>query len=837
MHWLGSLTLLQYKLWLIVTLFSFTVTCSSVTKPQQCLKIRDNDVFLNICPATEDDAIGFSAVFPDATEIPRMTAQSPSSSSSSSLQDEEMSNQLITLKDDQAALVAGTLPAIVPITQPTHRVFVSNQPNAIGPDTSAPNKLTLRNDKFNLSGRSTTADQRKPLLSFEEWQKQVLEMENARRHTRKKVGGRATAKRGQHQTIDALDGGFVGDFGFMFEGPSHGQDDSPLPDNTYDEDTYIEPSKSTKRRKPTFEKPPAGSEKKKQFADVPIKMLKERFNYASTDCAATVRAVNKEAKGAQSILYESKDQYMLNRCSADKYIIINLCEEILIDTIVLANFEFFSSTFKDFRVYVADRYPTKDWKLLGQWQARNTRDLQIFKVEERPGWFEYMKIEFVSHYGHEYYCPLSLLRVHGMPMMEYFNLVERQGLSNDGDEPVSWEDEYLWPAEVRDEIIRPQPQVTNPAEQFPIPPTEQTEEDVEEEIVIIEPIVPSPEPPSASDSDSLLTKQDGYDHPQDSTGPPLQEATGTTIPSSMDNDHEYETNPTENPTPSVTMDSSSSTLHGSSASSFSETPAVQEEPLQTPSDSERMEEISSAYLESMFSSTATTATPSSESQTSNHIATVEGRVGNFPKPIMGPNPKEGTTQESIYKTIMKRLNVLEQNATLSQRYLDEQNRMLNDVFTDMEKRHQEQLISLLGRLNETASNRIENMKRRYEQWYEELKIQNENDIKELTAKMSLMADQIAFERRISISQLVIVISLFVFMALSRGTFNTLSPIMVAQAEERKRRASADQIVPGSTKAATQESPSSDKISLRDRRNLMLSMKWLSGSSPGPSSAK
>jgi hypothetical protein len=76
-------------------------------------------------------------------------------------------------------------------------------------------------------------------------------------------------------------------------------------------------------------------------------------------------------------LFESKDQYLLNKCSADKFVIINLCEEILIDTIVLANFEFFSSTFKDFRVYVANTYPTKDWQLLGQWQAKNTRDLQV----------------------------------------------------------------------------------------------------------------------------------------------------------------------------------------------------------------------------------------------------------------------------------------------------------------------------------------------------------------------------------------------------------------------------------------------------------------------------
>lgn len=41
------------------------------------------------------------------------------------------------------------------------------------------------------------------------------------------------------------------------------------------------------------------------------------------------------------------------------------------------------------------------------------------------------------------------------------------------------------------------------------------------------------------------------------------------------------------------------------------------------------------------------------------------------------------------------------------------------------------------------------------------------------------------------SQLVIMITLFVFMALSRGTFSTLSPVMAAQQVERKRRESID----------------------------------------------
>lgn len=92
---------------------------------------------------------------------------------------------------------------------------------------------------------------------------------------------------------------------------------------------------------------------------------KERFNYASFDCAATVLKTNSECTGSSSVLIENKDSYMLNECRANnKFLILELCDDILVDTVVLANYEFFSSIFQTFRVSVADRYPAKpdQWK-------------------------------------------------------------------------------------------------------------------------------------------------------------------------------------------------------------------------------------------------------------------------------------------------------------------------------------------------------------------------------------------------------------------------------------------------------------------------------------------
>lgn len=199
----------------------------------------------------------------------------------------------------------------------------------------------------------------KLFLSFGEWK-------------RMKLGQREEHQRGQAvrdtsrppQMIDSIDGVFSDDFGAMFEELS-----DKTTDTVYNEGEYITPNQSPGTKSDE-------DQAAKKTASPLIKTLKERSNYASTDCAATVRAANKGAKRSHSILYESKDQYMLNKCSAEKYVIIRLCEEIRIDTIVLANFEFFSSTFKDFRVYIADQYPTDEWQFFGQWQARNTRDLQ-----------------------------------------------------------------------------------------------------------------------------------------------------------------------------------------------------------------------------------------------------------------------------------------------------------------------------------------------------------------------------------------------------------------------------------------------------------------------------
>ncbi|ROT40148.1 hypothetical protein SODALDRAFT_264534, partial [Sodiomyces alkalinus F11] len=157
------------------------------------------------------------------------------------------------------------------------------------------------------------------------------------------------------------------------------------------------------------------------------KTCKERFSYSSFDAGATVLKTSDGAKNAKAILVENKDSYMLLECAAEnKFVIVELTDDILVDTVVIANFEFFSSMIRQFRVSVSDRYPVKmdKWKDLGVFEAKNSRDIQSFLVPNPLIWAKYVRIEFLSHYGNEYYCPVSLLRIHGTRMLESWKETE-----------------------------------------------------------------------------------------------------------------------------------------------------------------------------------------------------------------------------------------------------------------------------------------------------------------------------------------------------------------------------------------------------------------------------
>ncbi|GMP96699.1 hypothetical protein CsSME_00045226 [Camellia sinensis var. sinensis] len=142
------------------------------------------------------------------------------------------------------------------------------------------------------------------------------------------------------------------------------------------------------------------------------------YNYASAAKGAKVVAHNKEAKGASNILGKDHDKYLRNPCSVgEKFVVIELAEETLVDGVKIANFEHYSSNFKEFELWGSLIYPTETWSPFGNFVAANVKHAQNFKLPE-PKWVRYLKLNLLSHYGSEFYCTLSVVEVYGIDAIE-----------------------------------------------------------------------------------------------------------------------------------------------------------------------------------------------------------------------------------------------------------------------------------------------------------------------------------------------------------------------------------------------------------------------------------
>ncbi|KAK8568807.1 hypothetical protein V6N12_007347 [Hibiscus sabdariffa] len=144
----------------------------------------------------------------------------------------------------------------------------------------------------------------------------------------------------------------------------------------------------------------------------------KEYNYAAASKGAKVLAYNKEAKGASNILGRDEDKYLRNPCSAEeKFVVVELSEETLVDTIEIANFEHYSSNLKQFELLGSLVFPTDVWTNLGNFTAANVKLAQRFVLQE-PKWVRYLKLNLLSHYGSEFYCTLSVIQVYGVDAVE-----------------------------------------------------------------------------------------------------------------------------------------------------------------------------------------------------------------------------------------------------------------------------------------------------------------------------------------------------------------------------------------------------------------------------------
>ncbi|KAF2172765.1 hypothetical protein M409DRAFT_16730 [Zasmidium cellare ATCC 36951] len=556
------------------------------------------------------------------------------------------------------------------------------------------------------------------------------------------------------------------------------------------------------------------------------KTCKERTNYASFDCSATILKSNKECKSASSVLVENKDSYMLNVCSAsNKFFVLELCTDIQIDTIVLANYEFFSSSFRHFRVSVSDRYPVKmeKWRDLGTFEARNTREIQAFLVENPLIWAKYLRIEFLTHYGTEYYCPVSLLRVHGTTMIEDFR--HQAGYAAGDDEELTLEPEASATLSVVEEPVLVTEEAAETVSQaepaddsatmesltkgLPVETAASTANLSEHEESVLSnssavtvdntgsmKAVGVYEPLNLNlTCNSLTTSSSSVEDPSstveqvDSTPPVTQTnatATATKAPEVTDSATTNSTSSAASTNVSPITDTASSPQTSQSVVSENSTSSIT--PITstsiestsnvsnivpanaTMSSTTSSQPVSSVNETSILSSSSVGSQPSQKSETANSTRAAPSSTS--------AQPAQPSTQESFFKSFHKRLLSLESNSTLSLQYIEEQSRILRDAFSKVEKRQVGSTTKFLSQLNETVMTELHGFRQAYDQLWQstviELEGQRETyqwEMLALSARLTMVADELVWQKRMGIVQstlLLLCLALVLFGRSSNG---------------------------------------------------------------------
>lgn len=142
-------------------------------------------------------------------------------------------------------------------------------------------------------------------------------------------------------------------------------------------------------------------------------------NYGSPDCGAKILASNPEAQSTSSVLSD-KDEYLLSPCTDRIWFVVELCDSIQAQRVELANFELFSSPLKSVLISVSNRFPTREWTLAGNFDAKTERGVQVFDLNVSL-FGKFVRVE-LTYYNSEHYCPLSFFRIYGTSEIEAFEV-------------------------------------------------------------------------------------------------------------------------------------------------------------------------------------------------------------------------------------------------------------------------------------------------------------------------------------------------------------------------------------------------------------------------------
>ncbi|KAG6096032.1 hypothetical protein E4U14_008074 [Claviceps sp. LM454 group G7] len=497
------------------------------------------------------------------------------------------------------------------------------------------------------------------------------------------------------------------------------------------------------------------------------KTCKERFSYSSFDAGATILKTSPGAKNAKAILVENKDTYMLLECdTSSKYVIIELSDDISVDTVVLANFEFFSSMVRHFRVSVSDRYPVKidKWRDLGTFEALNSRDIQPFLVENPQIWAKYVRIEFLTHFGTEYYCPISLVRIHGSRMLDSWKDSE----SNREDDLIVAEDETGSPAIADNETqgLEPAPALNG---QHVARGQNVTVWRVRFELIA-----------------AIAFNMTCPVHPE--AGNPLGRlADRPTVDEAVSSDYDSEPSITETlslgvastksvPQPRKLAEASPGTINAkitnAQAASQIRNKTISRSGA-SPDDTVRSND-STVANERLHNATATPT----------KVAMLGGQaMKNRSSGTTGPSSASPTMQEGFFNAITKRLQHVESNLTLSMKYVEDQSKHMQEALQSREQKQQIHFALFLNDLNRTVLAELYTLREQYDQiWQstvlalESQRHRSESDVMALSTRLNLLAEEVVFQKRMAIVQAIVLLSCLFLIIFSRGaSFPSLGP--------------------------------------------------------------
>ncbi|KAK4188699.1 UNC-like C-terminal-domain-containing protein [Podospora australis] len=501
------------------------------------------------------------------------------------------------------------------------------------------------------------------------------------------------------------------------------------------------------------------------------KTCKERFSYSSFDAGATVLKASPGAKNTKAILVENKDSYMLLECrKKNKFVIVELSDDILVDTVVLANFEFFSSMIRKFRVSASDRYPVKleKWVDLGTFEARNSRDIQAFLVEHPQIYTKYIRIEFLTHYGNEYYCPVSLLRVHGTRMLDTWKE------PREDDEPEQIEGSTQEAVQESEEKVEP-PSEPTPAEPTVSTKTEEAIPELPTELGF-SPWQPIPflfDETCAAHSTTTAEPTPASPNVVDNGNKPAGQTDAPTaqpLPAKGAKETPKSDGSSSSPSPA---DPTSAAQGQSTSHPPSSTPAAQPDVDTNSTSHSHAQKPPPARSDPPYepSSSPPSAKPTgTPTATRNKTTTSSTAASALP-----------TVQESFFKTVTKRLQHLESNTSLSLQYIEEQSRFLRDVLQKIERKQVTRVDSFLTSLNDTVLSELRNVRTQYDQIWQSTVIaletqrdQSQREIVALTTRLNVLADEVVFQKRMAIFQSILLLSCLVLVIFSsRGGGLTL----------------------------------------------------------------